>query len=258
MKPRVCILITEGTSTGAETLYAFEKAGGSCALVHIDQLKNGTEKLQHYQILVLPGGFSGDEVHAGKILAVELGLYLKEQLNEFVARGKPVLGIGDGFQVLAATGLLPRGRLGEARVSLMANDSGRFHCRWVHLRVEQTNCIFTRGMEDTLFQCQVAHGEGKFYAPPEVLQELEQAGQVVFRYANPDTGEQTPAYPHNPDGSLGAIAGICDPSGLVLGLGPHPERAVEFYHHPNWRRPGCPEPRGILIFRNAVEYVAGS
>lgn len=256
MKPRVCILRTDGTNCDAETFYAFEKAGGECALVHVNQLRNGAEKLSRYQILAIPGGFSyGDDVHSGKILSVELTSFLKEQLLEFVDQGKPVIGICNGFQVLVRTGLLPWGEPGSIRVTLMQNDSGRFECRWVNLRVEKTNCIFTRGMEGAIVQYQVAHGEGKFYTDEKTLQDMEQAGLVVFRYADPATGERTQTYPHNPNGSLHAIAGICDRSGRVLGLMPHPERFVETYHHPNWRRSYIAEPHGVPLFRNAVAYV---
>ncbi len=257
MKPRVCILRTDGTNCDVETYYAFEKAGGSCEMVHVNHLRTGAKKLHDYQILAIPGGFTyGDYIHSGKILSVELASFLKDQLSKFVADGKPVIGICNGFQVLVRTGLLPRGELGKVSVTLMHNDSGRFECRWVHLLVEKSNCIFTRNMEGTLVQYQVAHEEGKFYTRKETLAEIENAGQVVFRYADPDTGKATGVYPLNPNGSLNSIAGICDRTGRVLGLMPHPERFVEKFHHPNWRRGGIGEPHGVPLFRNAVEYAA--
>ncbi|MCG8403004.1 MAG: phosphoribosylformylglycinamidine synthase I [Firmicutes bacterium] len=259
MKPRICVIRTDGTNCDRETFYAFEKAGGVSEMVHVNQLRRGDKKLAHYQILAIPGGFShGDDIHSGKILSVELTSFLKEQLSQFVAAGKPVLGICNGFQVLARTGLLPRGELGRISTTLMHNHSGRFECRWVHLRVENSRCIFTRGLADTLVNYQVAHGEGRFYAGEETLAEIETGGQAVFRYADPATGGSTAAYPLNPNGSLNAIAGICDPTGLVLGLMPHPERFVENFHHPNWRRGGFKEPHGVPLFRNAVEYAAKS
>ena len=253
-KPRVMVLRTDGTNCDRETFHAFALAGGEPRMVHINQLRAGEEKLADYHILVIPGGFSyGDDVHSGKILAVELTSFLQEQLQEFVDAGKPVLGICNGFQVLVRTGLLPAARMGEIRAALIANDSGRFECRWVNLRVEDTRCVFTRGLAGRVLNLPVAHGEGKFYTGEDTLQEIEQAGQVVFRYAGPG-GEPTGDYPQNPNGSLNAIAGICDPAGRVLGLMPHPERFVERTQHPNWRRHIFSEPHGLAIFKNGVDY----
>ncbi|MFZ5632769.1 MAG: phosphoribosylformylglycinamidine synthase I [Bacillota bacterium] len=253
MKPKVCVLRADGTNCDLETYYAFEKAGASCRMVHVNQLRSGEERLADYQILALPGGFSyGDDVQSGKILAVELTSFLKEGLQEFVDGGKPVLGICNGFQVLVRTGLLPGRRMGDIRCTLMNNDRG-YRCQWVNLRVEDTPCIFTRGMAGSLISVQVAHGEGKFYAEKDQLDELESAGQVVFRYTRPD-GRPTMEYPHNPNGSLNSIAGICDRTGLVMGLMPHPERFVDVFQHPGWRRGEVREPHGLPIFINAVKY----
>lgn len=256
-RPRVCVLRTDGTNCDRETYYAFEQAGAECRMVHVNQLRAGQEKLADYQILVIPGGFSyGDDVHSGKILAVELTSYLREQLQSFVDAGKPVLGICNGFQVLVRTGLLPRGRMGQIEAALMPNDSGHFECRWVRLRVEKSPCIFTRELEGQIIDIQVAHGEGKFFARPETLAGLEQNRQVVFRYVD-ESGRPTQDYPANPNGSPGAIAGICDPRGLVLGLMPHPERCVEPYQHPHWRRAAALPLPCRQIFASAVRYVQG-
>ncbi len=254
MKPMVCILRADGTNCDLETAYAFEKAGAGCRMVHVNQLRSGEEKLSDYQIMALPGGFSyGDDVHSGKILAVELTSFLKESLQEFVGAGKPVLGICNGFQVLVRTGLLPERRLGDISCALVNNDSGRFECRWVSLVIEDSPCIFTRGMAGSCASVQVAHGEGKFLAGDDVLDALESSGQVVFRYAGPE-GRATMDYPHNPNGSLRSIAGICDRTGLVLGLMPHPERFVDLHQHPNWRRGMYSMPQGLPLFVNAVKY----
>lgn len=254
-KPHVCILRTDGINCDEETFYAFNKAGAQCRMVHVNQIRNGEEKLASYQILALPGGFSyGDDVHSGKILAVELASYLKEQIEEFVAAGKLVIGICNGFQVLVRTGLLPEQNLGKISAALMANDSSHFECRWVNLLVEHSNCVFTRNLEGSMISVQVAHGEGKFYTDPTTLQGLENRGQVVFRYAGAD-GRPTVLYPGNPNGSLNAIAGICDTTGRIMGLMPHPERFVERTQHPNWRRmPSDTTPHGLAIFKNAVDY----
>jgi len=254
-KPRVCVLRTDGINCDEETFYAFTKAGAECRMVHVNQLRNGAERLDRYQILALPGGFSyGDDVHSGKILAVELTSFLKNQLLEFVEAEKLVLGICNGFQVLVRTGLLPERNPGKIKASLMANDSGHFECRWVNLLVEHSHCVFTRGLEGTVLSIQVAHGEGKFYTDPATLQGIENRGQVVFRYTGPDGGP-TVLYPANPNGSLNAIAGICDSTGRIMGMMPHPERYVAKTQHPNWRRiPEDTMPHGLAIFKNAVEY----
>lgn len=253
MRPKVCILRTDGTNCDVETFYAFTKAGGDCRYVHVNQLRSKEEKLANYEILVIPGGFSyGDDVHAGKILAVELTSFLMDELGEFIAARKPVLGICNGFQVLVRTGLLPLGKTGEISAALVKNDSGHFECRWVNLYIENTKCIFTSGLSKKCITLPVAHAEGKFYARPDTLEKIKK--QVVFRYAG-ENGHPTMEYPLNPNGSLDAIAGICNSSGLVLGLMPHPERFVEPTRHPNWRRGmDIEEPCGLAIFKNAISY----
>jgi len=254
IKPKVLILRTDGINCDEETFYAFARAGAESRMVHVNQLRNGSEKLAGYQVLALPGGFSyGDDVHSGKVLAVELNSFLKDQIQEFVAAGKLILGICNGFQVLVRTGLLPYNEPGTIKVTLMHNDSGRFECRWIDLLVEKSHCVFTRGLEGSLLSIQVAHGEGKFYTNPGILQEIENRGQVVFRYAGSD-GRPTVLYPANPNNSLNAIAGICDETGRILGLMPHPERFVERTQHPNWRRMAPQDPHGLAIFKNAVAY----
>lgn len=255
MKPKVCILRTDGTNCDEETFYAFEKAGASCRMVHVNQLRRKEERLAGYQILAIPGGFSyGDDVHSGKILAVELTSTLREQLDEFVAAGKPVLGICNGFQVLVRTGLLPDLATGKISAALITNESSHFECRWVRLLVEHSSCIFTAGLDGMIMDVQVAHAEGKFYTGRSTLENIEKSGRVVFRYAD-ENGRPAGFYPANPNGSLNAIAGVCDTSGLVLGLMPHPERYVETTQHPNWRRMrGTIEPHGLAVFRNAVRY----
>lgn len=253
-KPRVCIIKTDGINCDEETSYAFEKAGAETRLVHVNQLRSGQESLAPYQILALPGGFSyGDDVHSGKILAVELTSFLREQLGEFVEAGKLVIGICNGFQVLVRTGLLPYRNIGNIKTTLMNNDS-HYECRWVNLMVERTNCVFTRGMEGAVIEIQVAHGEGKFFTDPDTLQQIENDGQVVFRYAGAG-GKPTMVYPANPNGALNSIAGICDSTGRIMGMMPHPERFVDRTQHPNWRRMSEQAvPHGRAIFRNAVEY----
>jgi len=255
VRPPVIVLRTDGTNCDVETAFAFELAGGAPRLVHVNRLRSGKEKLNRYKILAIPGGFSyGDDVHSGKILAVELISFLREEISGFIAGGGLVLGICNGFQVLIRTGLLPFGELGRIRTTLMVNDSARFECRWVRLRVEQSACVFTRGRAGEVVEFQVAHGEGRFFTENATLEEIEARRLVAFRYVGPD---DRPAqdYPENPNGSLNAVAGLTDPSGRIMGLMPHPERNILAHHHPNWRRlrdPLSVGTAGRFIFENAV------
>lgn len=256
MKPMVCVLRTDGTNCDEETAYAFEKAGGQAVRVHVNQLRDGEVHLGDYQILVIPGGFSyGDDVASGKILAIELISYLRDELEEFVSRGKLVLGICNGFQVLVRTGLLPFRTTGRMQSSLVTNDSGHFECRWITMMVEASPCVFTRKLEGEL-SLPVAHGEGKFYAPPETLAAIEAQGLIALRYS--EEGKATLRYPANPNGSLNGLAGICDPTGRIFGLMPHPERFVELQQYPNWRRKKNLKPNGLPIFESAIQYLMSS
>ncbi|RDV81294.1 phosphoribosylformylglycinamidine synthase I [Ammonifex thiophilus] len=256
MRVPVLILRTDGTNCDVETAYAFELAGAEPHLVHVNQLRRREVRLTDYRLLVIPGGFTyGDDIAAGKILAVELTSFLREEIGEFLAKGGLVLGICNGFQVLVRTGLLPFGRLGEVQAVLMPNAKGRFECRWVRLRVEKSPSLFTRGMEGQVVEWQAAHGEGCFYTNAEQLKTIEEQGLVAFRYVDAE-GRPTQEYPDNPNGSLNAIAGLSDPTGRILGVMPHPERFVLPTQHPNWRRKKIP-PAGFFIFQNAVRAAGG-
>ena len=252
-EPRVCVLRVAGTNCDEETLWAFEKAGALAERLHVNRLAEKRKLLGTFQILAIPGGFSyGDDISGGKIQAVELMHRLGDEVRTFVAADKLVIGICNGFQVLVKTGLLPGGKSKKQTVTLAANDSNRFEDRWVTLRVETSRSVFiSPGQTITL---PVAHGEGKFIPESDkVLKALDSRGQIVFRYVGGDGGK--PVYPENPNGSVDDIAGICDPSGRVLGLMPHPERHVEPYHHPRWTREGLKgEGDGLAIFRRAVGF----
>ncbi len=255
--PRALVLRTAGTNCDEETKFALELAGAAVDLVHINRLAGAQDPFGAYQLLALPGGFTyGDDVAAGKVLAVELAHVLGEKLAAFVARGGLIIGICNGFQVLIQTGLLPDARFrsaGERRLTLTANDSHKFEARWVRLQAAaNTVCVFAEKNER--LELPVAHGEGKLVArAPEVLPALVDGGQVVYRYAAANGGE--PAYPANPNGSVDHIAGICDPSGRVFGLMPHPERHLFGYHHPRWTREGLRgEGAGLRLFQRAIQY----
>lgn len=257
-KPRACVLRADGTNCDEETAFAFEKAGGLPEAVHINQLRQHDRSLRDYQILCIPGGFSyGDDVASGKILAVELITFLGDALREFVEKGGLILGICNGFQVLVRTGLLPFQSVGEMTTTLTANDSGKFECRWVELVIDPSMCVFTRNLEHTKMRLMVANGEGNFKCDSDVLSRMARDRQIVLRYVDPRDNLFTEQYPENPSGSLLGIAGVCDPTGRIFGLMPHPERFVLPTQNPNWRRfPTAPQ--GLPIFENAVNFVKQS
>ena len=261
LKPKVLILRTAGTNCDAETDAAFQLAGAETALIHIQNLISGKVNLNGYQILAIPGGFSyGDDISAGILLAVEMKHKLTDALNNFVADGKLIIGICNGFQVLVRTGLLPGMNPSGSgtpkmmqQTTLAMNTSAKFECRWVDLEAEESPCVFTKGMKARIY-LPVAHAEGRFTAPPDVLAELESNKQVVLRYAKSE-------YPHNPNGSDVDIAGICDPTGRIFGLMPHPERFLMKWNHPRWtrlsetERTRSEEGDGLAVFKNAINYV---
>ncbi len=256
MKPKICVLRTGGTNCDEETAYAFEVAGGAPERVHVNELRSGAKKLSDFQLLCIPGGFSyGDHIASGKILATELITFFSDELKEFVSKGKPILGICNGLQVLVRTGLLPFGKLGKMRANLLHNMSGRFECRWVRLRIEKTDCVFTRDMPEFI-ELPVANGEGRVWAEAENLDLLDKANLVVSRYVSDQELFWTNSYPANPSTSLHGIAGIQDASGRIMALMPHPERFLDPLSHPNWRRNGNSVPYGLKIFQNGVRAAA--
>jgi phosphoribosylformylglycinamidine synthase len=213
-------------------------------------------------MLIIPGGFSyGDHLGAGRLLAVDLAHRLGEQLQRFVADGRPVIGICNGFQVLVKAGVLPGtidhgASAAEPAVTLTDNSSQRFECRWVRLAADPASrCRLTQGMERTI-EAPVAHGEGRVAARDALaLDTLRAAGLVALRYVGETSGAA--GYPANPNGSLDDIAGLTNAQGNVLGLMPHPENAVLPQQHPRWtREPARKAGDGLVIFRNAVRYAA--
>lgn len=258
-KPEVCVLRTAGTNCDKETAFAFSKAGALPELVHINAFFAKEKSLDDYQILALPGGFSyGDDIAAGKILANELKYKLIEDIRRFISDGKLIIGICNGFQILVKSGLLPGNAEFVQETSLIINDSGRFEDRWVYLKPEGSGskCVWTGGLSEVIY-LPVAHGEGKFIVKDSaVLERLKNNGQVVFRYCGvngrPHPGGEG-GYPDNPNGSVDNIAGICDETGRILGLMPHPERHIALSQHP--RHAGRKKDGdGMAIFRSGVEY----
>lgn len=250
-KVRTLIMRAPGTNRDIETQFAFEQAGAEVSIVHVNQLIRREVQMVEYQILVIPGGFSyGDDIASGKVLANELRLKLGEDITRFVEDGKLVLGICNGFQALVKAGFLPEiSTDGSIQLTLTNNDSGKFECRWVHLRTNKNSpCVFTKGIESIYVP--VAHGEGKVVTLGEGITDAN----VALYYAD-ETGNIAAGYPHNPNGSEKNIAGICDASGRVFGLMPHPEDHIRGTQHPQWTRLGAREyGDGFPIFRNAVEW----
>lgn len=290
-KVSVLILRAAGINCDEETAHAFRLAGAERVdPVHINAFIQGRRRLSEYDVLVLSGGFSyGDDLSGGKVLANEMQCKLMEDVESFIGKGKLILGICNGFQVLVKMGLLPQTEPGGRRqeATVFYNDSGKFECRWVYLRRNPGSpCVFTREMPETIY-IPVANGEGKvMLASEEVRSRLGPGGHIALKYVNPPweaAGEATAAaaresagvaggesagsaagdasaetaYPWSPNGSVDAIAGICDATGRIFGLMPHPERYTHPTHHPRWTREGCREPDGLHIFRNAVNYVRG-
>jgi phosphoribosylformylglycinamidine synthase I len=259
-KPNVLILHATGTNRDREALQACELAGGRAEIVHVNQLRDGSRRLADYQMLVLPGGFSyGDDLGAGRIWASDLAHLLQDQVTPFVEAGKPVIGICNGFQALVKSGWLPgplagvapQGRNG-AYATLTYNASNRFECRWVWLEADaESPCVFTRGQRERI-HCPVAHGEGRFVPRNDgVLAALETERRIALRYVSPDGGPAD--YPHNPNGSVAGIAGICNATGTVFGLMPHPEDHIFPEQHPRWAR-GEGGNLGLALFENGIRY----
>ncbi|MFH1639857.1 MAG: phosphoribosylformylglycinamidine synthase I [Chloroflexota bacterium] len=251
-KTRVLMLRAPGTNCDAETAFAFEEVGAIVSPVHIGKLIRWEKRLSDYQIVVLPGGFTyGDDIAAGRVLANELKLKLGDDIMGFVEKGGLILGICNGLQVLVKAGVLPGFQKDELPpLTLWTNDSGRFECRWVHLVVNKTSpCVFTRGIDRMYLP--VAHGEGKVVTMPDSL-----PGLHAVLYYTDEQGRRDAAYPDNPNGSAGSIAGICDASGRIFALMPHPERYIRATQHPKWTRGGVNDRHGdgLQIFRNAVDW----
>jgi phosphoribosylformylglycinamidine synthase I len=252
--PTALVLRAPGANCDEETQFAFERAGGRADRIHVNRLRENPRLLRQYDILAIPGGFTyGDDIAAGKILAAELTSFLGDALREFRDAEKLIIGICNGFQVLLKAGLLIPPDEDGPLATLAHNAGGRFEDRWTHLRATPGNCVWLKEC-DRLF-LPVAHGEGNFVCRKEwILQGLEQAGQVVLRYTNA-AGEPA-GYPDNPSGSQDGVAGVCDATGRVLGLMPHPERHVLPTQHPRWTREGLrDEGDGLKVFRNAVGHL---
>ena len=275
MAPRVAVLFGFGINCDHETKAVFEMVGAQAERIHVNRFVSGDADLSTYDILAVPGGFSfGDHLGSGRLLGNRMRFAMRESLMSFVNAGKPIIGICNGFQVLVKTGLLPGPETDRSpdflqRGSLTLIDSGRYEDRWVTLEFDpESPCIWTKGM--VRIECPVRHGEGKYVMPSsEDLDRLSEHHQLTVRYVDPSTPvgagitDEPLPYPLSPNGSMRNIAGICDASGLVFGLMPHPEAIYARWLHPEHTRHATSdtdgmdgwEGQGLQIFRNAVEYV---
>ncbi len=246
------ILTGYGINCEQESKYCIEKSGGHAEIVHLNTVLQNPKILEKYNMLMIPGGATfGDELGAGKVFANKMKYKIRDELDAFVKEGRLILGIGNGFQILVNVGLLPEPDFLQ-RTTLIANNSGKFEDRWVLLKTnKQSPCIFTKDMEGLI--CPVRHTEGKFIAKNnEILNILKQRNQIVFQYV--DKKGELAAYPHNPNGSIENIAGICDPTGKIFGMMPHPEAFNVPENCPYWIKGTVKDALGLQIFRNAVKY----
>lgn len=267
MQPKTLVLTGYGINCEEETSYVFRKSGANADIVHVNDLIDGSKNLEDYQILAIPGGFSyGDDTGSGNAMANKIHNHFEERILKFAQEDKLIIGICNGFQILANTGLVPAidDKYGERQVALMHNNTARYVCRWINLKMTSNKCVWTRGIKS--LHCPVAHGEGNFYAADEVLEKLNTNDQVVWKYVNEDGSPANGQLPANPNGAIQDIAGVCDPSGRILGMMPHPERFLAFTNEDDWQlkkekliREGVSLPKdgaGLKVFTNAVEYFA--
>lgn len=257
-KPRVLIVRAPGTNCDVETEYAFELAGAETLRLHVNQIIDHPRLAERFQILCFPGGFSyGDDIAAGRIAAVQWQTRLSDTLAQFRSEDRLVLGICNGFQIMMRLGIFFDEDIDQTPATLTWNRQARFETRWVHLKPESDHCVFLRGISEIYLP--MAHAEGRFLMRDATTQQkLKGDSQIALRYCDPQgmTGDTELPFPWNPNGAQWNVAGICDPSGRVFGLMPHPERFLFPTNHPQWTRmASLPEHGdGLKLFRNAVTY----
>ncbi|MEA2012880.1 MAG: phosphoribosylformylglycinamidine synthase subunit PurQ [Verrucomicrobiota bacterium] len=266
MEAKVLIITGFGLNCEIETKAAFETAGAEATLIHLNDLLEKPEKLLDFNILAFIGGFSfGDHLGAGTVFANRIKTGMHEALKKFIDGNKLIIGICNGFQTITRLGLVPAidGAYFEQQVALAHNHEGVFRDDWVTLKAEKDSpCVFTAGIDN--IELPIRHGEGCFTVEnPEILQIMEKKNLIALRYASPETGLPTDEFPHNPNGSVNSIAGICDKTGRIFGLMPHPEAYIYPYNHPQWTRQKINAElpnhgQGLILFENAVNYIKNS
>lgn len=265
--PKVCVLRAPGTNCDSETAYAFDSCGGKSERIHLFQLIEQPQRLDEFQVLCVPGGFSyGDDIGAGVVFASALRGHLGDAIRRFLSADKLTLGICNGFQVLLKAGILPGGtpeaisaERDQAEATLTWNLNGKYTARWVHLKVNAPGNVFLKGIDE--LDLPIAHAEGRIVVRgKEVLSDWKSKNQIALTYSEwkSEEGQSNPIndrWSANPNGSTMDIAGLGDPTGRVLGLMPHPERFLFGTQHPQWTRLGLTgDGAGRKIFQNAVDY----
>lgn len=262
------VLTGNGTNCEMEMAHACRIAGSDeVDIVHISELLYGEKRLDDYDFLNLPGGFlDGDDLGSAKAGANRMiharvktnGTRLYDQILKFINDGKLILGVCNGFQLMIKLGLLPalEGDYATQTVTLTFNDSGKFEDRWVYLKTNMDSpCIFTRGIEGMYLP--VRHGEGKIVVHDDgILTKMRDKKQIALQYSDRNYNHPVTEYPMNPNGSVEAIAGICNETGRLFGLMPHPEAYLHYTNHPRWTREQLPaDGMGLAVFRNAVDFI---
>lgn len=262
--PRVCVLRAPGTNCEIETAFAFDACGGRSETMHLFRLVEQPSRLDEFQILCVPGGFSyGDDIGAGVVFASQMRSHLRDVVARFLAADKLVLGICNGFQTLLKAGVLPDGadswvaaEAAPRSATLTWNTNGKYTARWVRLKVTSSKNVFLRGIEE--LDLPIAHAEGRLVVrEPSIARGWQDRGQAALKYVpwQVEANGASPAWSSNPNGSLDDLAGLGDPSGRILGLMPHPERFLFATQHPQWTRRGLTgSGDGIRIFQNAIDY----
>lgn len=266
---RAIVITGNGTNCEMEAAHACRLGGfDDVVIAHIAEILSGEIRLDDFHFLNLTGGFlDGDDLGSAKAQANRLKHASVEGCNEklvaqftrFITAGKLILGVCNGFQLMVKMGMLPGfdGDYLAQSVTLTHNDCGRFQDRWTYLKIDPASpSVFTKGIEQGIY-LPMRHGEGKFLCDTDAtLGRIEQEHLAVFKYCGPDYAAPTMEFPANPNGSQNAIAGICDPTGRLMGLMPHPEAFVHYTQHPRWTRESLPEEGdGLILYKNAAEYV---
>ncbi len=260
-KIKVLVITGYGLNCEKETAAAFKMAGADPELVHLSDMVSGKRKLDEFQLLIFIGGFAfGDHLGSGTVFANRVKFAMQDDLQKFIADGKLIMGVCNGFQTLTRLGLVPAldGKYFVQEVALAHNDKGVFRDDWCVLKANPASpCVFTRGIDQV--RLPLRHGEGKFVAEPEVLAEIERKNLVAVRYVD-SNGNPAENFPENPNGSLNSIAGICDETGRIFGLMPHPEAFLSPFNSPDWTLDKvngklAAEGEGVVFFRNAIDYI---
>lgn len=268
MKPKVLVITGYGINCEEETAKCFNWAGGEAEIVHINDIIDGSRKLENYQIIAFPGGFSyADDTGSGNALANKIRNNLQEDLLKFIASDKLIIGICNGMQIMANLGLIPATDLkyGERQAALMRNLYVKLECRWVYVKNISKKCIWTQNVD--IMHLPISHGEGNFYVPPETLEKMKKEDQIVFKFVQEDGSPANNQFPANPNGAMEDITGVCDPTGKIFALMPHPERFNSWTNEDGWElkkekllREGKnpsdlpTESDGLKIFRNGINY----